>query len=177
MKLLLIALMSLAVFCANAQSYSQRVYPASCDQENMISNQGQHLYQFSFASDCVAALNQSKNNSGHFCDYEVLVRRDGVMAHRFSFFSECLSGLTDMRMSNHGLFCSDGNAYQIWKSKIATFTFQSICRDALRDAGTYQGRFCQEGVMLNYLGKVIKDYTFNSTCRSALLRNSSVPRL
>ncbi len=168
MKLLIVILMALSTVGAFAQYHPEREFAASCQSGDLISNRGRILYQFSFNSECLSALNQAKENSGRFCDDENLVRETGVIAHRFSFRSDCTSALNELKVSRRGLFCDDGVMYQLRLGQIANLTFQSSCREALADAGRYRGLFCMDGVMMNHLGQTLRDYTFQSSCRNAL---------
>lgn len=168
MKILLVVLLALTAGGAFAQHHPEREFAAACHQGDLISNRGRIIYQFSFSSDCISALNQARNNMGRFCAEENLVRENGTVAHTFTFRSDCPTALNELLISRRGLYCDDGALYNIRMGQIANLTFQSSCREAVADAGRYRGLFCADAVMMNHLGERLRDYTFQSSCRSAL---------
>ena len=163
----LILLLSLPL-AAFSQHFPQRIYPAYCQGNVIYSNIGTPLYRFTFSSDCADALNQSRNNDGRFCDGRVLVREDGRAVHQFAFWSECPEALLDLKVSNRGLYCDDGDLNQIYSGTLANMAFKSYCKQAINEAGAYRGLFCYRGLMMNYRGQRLKDYSFDSFCRADL---------
>lgn len=123
MKTFLFLIAAFISMRAFAQAYPQRTYPAFCDGNDMISNQGTLLYQFTFSSDCKESLAESKVNQGRFCDDEKLVRENGIVIRNFTFSSNCKEALSDLRQSNYGLFCHDGDLLQIRFGLVADLTF------------------------------------------------------
>ncbi len=168
MKFLITLTLLLSATIASAQYNPEREFAATCLSGDLISNRGRVLYQFSFSSECLSALEQARNHFGRFCDDETLVNESGTVSHRFTFRSDCTRALNELKASRRGLFCDDGYLYQIRIGQIANLTFSSTCREAVADAGRYRGLFCVDGVMMNHLGQTLRDYTFNSTCRNAL---------
>jgi hypothetical protein len=151
-----------------SQHLPQRTYPSYCQSNLLYSNIGKALYRFTFISDCVNALIQSKNNNGRFCDENLLVREDGKVSRQYSFSSECLDGLLDLKVSNRGLYCHDGDLNQIYSGTLAKMAFKSDCKQAISEAAAYRGLFCHRGLMMTYRGQRLKDYSFDSLCRADL---------
>ena len=105
MKVLFALLMVLGSSISYAQHYPypERVYPQICHNGEMVSNQGLTIYRFTFPSDCMKALNQSRLNHGRFCDDGNLVRGNGTVAHRYTFGTDCTRGLEHLRLSKYSM--------------------------------------------------------------------------
>jgi hypothetical protein len=168
MKHIFLVLLMTLSFSVFSQHFPRGTYPAYCQSNVLYSNFGKPIYRFTFSSYCNDALNQSRINLGRFCDDRKLVREDGRINREFSFWSECPEALLDLKISNRGLYCDDGELIQIYLGPLVNMAFKSDCKLAIQEAGAYRGLFCFHGVMMNFRGQRIRDYSFDSYCRAEL---------
>ncbi len=162
-------LISLFICSLNSMAnINPRVYPVRCDGSELISNVNTILYDFSFNSECLKALSESRVSYGHFCDGDRLIRPNGDFFHEFNWSSGCQKALNNLRASRHGLFCDDKEMYQIHIGYLTSHSFESYCLEALNEALSFNGFFCRDGQMFDYLGNFYRDYSFRSSCKKAL---------
>jgi hypothetical protein len=150
-----------------ANSYS-RLYPMSCEGNELLSNYNTVVYRFSLASECRKALEESRSTRGYFCDSDNLVLSSGQVFHNFTWRSQCQDALNELRISRSGLFCDNASMYQIHLGYLNIHRSASNCRTALAEARNHGGLFCRDAQMYDQRGRLIRHYPSSINCKDAL---------
>lgn len=158
----------LFILIFTCDSFAQSVYPAACDDNELLSNYNTILHRFSFKSECKKALEESRTAKGKFCDGDKLYWPNGFEFHDFNWSSDCQAALEQFRTSPTGLFCDGTAMFQVNSAFLTYHTFDFHCTDALNDARDHRGFFCKDSQMFDQWGRYIRDYSFRSSCREAL---------